>query len=58
MKKERLFIDNETGEILTESELLKEFNELKATEQTDAETFAEYINNCMSYNNGTLDEIE
>lgn len=46
----------ENGNIITEDELEKEFNKLKKTGDTEAETFAEYKRNCLE-KNGTLEIV-
>ena len=51
----RKFVD-ENGKIITREELKKEFNKLKRTGETEAETFLEYVNNCTS-KNGTLERV-
>lgn len=51
------FEDTETGEVLTVEDLTMEFNDLKASGETEAETVDQYISNCMWYNNGTLEEV-
>lgn len=50
----RKFYDTEKEEYITIEELEKEYNELKANNET--ESFKDYINNCMWWNNGTLEE--
>lgn len=62
MCKVRKWLDIECDEIVTEDELREEFAELQA-EDVNGEsghrdmTFAEYLNNCLTINNGTLEEI-
>ena len=53
----RKFRDTNTGEIITEEELRKEFEELKkeAPEEYDY-SFGNYIRNCTD-KNGTLEEV-
>lgn len=55
--KNRLWLDIETGELVTEAQLRREFIELQ--EDADSEygevTFEQYINNCLTINNGTLE---
>ena len=51
------FRDNETNEVVTIDDLVKEFADLKANNQTESTSFEEYVINCMDYNNGTLEEI-
>lgn len=48
------YYDFEREIFLSESDLEAQYNELKATGDTEAETFAEYRNNCMYHNDGTL----
>lgn len=52
----RMFFDVERQENVTEQELAWEFNWLRASHQTETETFGEYVANCLS-KNGTLIEI-
>ena len=54
---ERMFYDIESEELLTYSQLQKEYEELNANNETEAENFSEYLSNCMWYNNGTLKEV-
>lgn len=53
----RTFYDTEYDEYITFEQLEKEYEELKAKRETEAETFGDYVSNCMTYNNGTLEEI-
>ena len=53
----RTFYDTENNEYITIDQLEKEYEELKADGNTEAETFKDYINNCMTWNNGTLKEM-
>ena len=58
-KRERLFFDIETREIITEEVLAETLEELK---ECDPDTYGnitlgQYINNCLTINNGTLEEI-
>ena len=46
--------DSETDEILTLEDLQKEYQELKSEGNTEAETFNDYLQNCLE---GTLEEI-
>lgn len=50
-----LFWDFEREELLTEEQLKLEYEELKSNGGTEAETFTEYLDNCMEWNNGTLE---
>lgn len=46
----RRFLD-ERGHIVTEAELLEEFEQM---ENPDGRTFEQYVAACMDYNGGTL----
>jgi hypothetical protein len=48
---------DERGYFLTESELHKSFAELKANDETDCETYAEYVRECCG-KNGTLEKVK
>ena len=50
-----LFYDFENYEIITEEQLYAEYMELKTEGNTETETFADYVENCMDYNNGALE---
>ena len=57
-KRTRKFFDYNTEEILTEEDLAKELEELKKEDhEHDGMTLEEYINNCLTIHNGTLEEI-
>lgn len=51
----RKFVD-ERGAVITETELLNEFQKLKKAGETDAENFGIYVRNCLD-KNGTLEEV-
>lgn len=51
------FRDVEHNEIITIDELEAEYKELYANGETEAETFSDYIENCMTYNNGCLENM-
>lgn len=55
----RKFFDIETREIITEDVLRETLEELQLCDpRTYGDiTFAQYINNCLTINNGTLEEI-
>lgn len=57
--RERLFFDIETREIITEEILAETLVELKECNHSDYGniTLEQYINNCLTINNGTLEEI-
>lgn len=50
----KMYRDFETDEILTEDQLLVEYAELKANGDTEAESFEDYIQNCLE---GTLERF-
>ena len=50
------YLDVDRGKIYTRDELYKEFEILRLNRETDAETFGQYLNNCLS-KNGSLEEI-
>ena len=54
----RKFYDTEHDKEITLEELQAEFEDLKASGDTESETFEQYLSNCMTYNNGTLEEIQ
>ena len=51
------FYDTEHGNALDLAELMTEYDTLKADEATEAETFADYLQNCLTRNGGTLEPI-
>lgn len=55
----RFFYDIESREIISEAELLQEFLRLAEENPTEYKnvTFGQYLNNCLTINNGTLKEI-
>lgn len=54
----RLFYDTNTGEVLTDDDLARELAELqKQDHEHDGWTLADYIYNCLTINNGTLEEL-
>lgn len=53
----RQFQDIETNEIICLTQLKDEYIQLFADGETETKTFADYLKNCMYYNNGTLIEI-
>lgn len=54
---ERKFRDVETNEVLSLEFLRKEYEVLHAAGESEAESFDEYLDNCMTRNNGTLIEV-
>jgi hypothetical protein len=55
----RYFHDTESIRIVSETELLQEFIQLSQESPNEYEnmTFGQYLNNCLTINNGTLQEI-
>lgn len=55
----RYFHDIESIRIVSETELLQEFIKLSQENPTEYGnmTFGQYLNNCLTINNGTLQEI-
>lgn len=54
----RKFFDIETGETRTEHDLAMELEMLKRQDdEHDGIALGQYINNCLTINNGTLEEI-
>ena len=54
----KIFLDIESNEFVTEEQLAEEYKTLKNDGDTEAETFSDYLNNCMTTENGTLIFIE
>lgn len=60
----RTFRNTENGELYTLSELEKIFSEWLEQDASDEEReiyaghFGRWLNNCMTYNNGVLDEVK
>ena len=53
----RNFLDIETGDIITEQTLAETLELLKEDDDYKDITLEQYINNCLTTNNGTLEEI-
>lgn len=55
----RYFHDTESRQIVSETELLEEFVRLSQENPTEYGniTFGQYLNNCLTINNGTLMEV-
>ena len=53
----RNFLDIETGEIITEQLLAETLDLLKEDPDYKDITLNQYINNCLTINNGTLEEV-
>ena len=54
---EKLYYCRESEKLWTLEEL-KRFFETESDGKFDGETFGEWLNKCMYYNNGTLEEIK
>lgn len=54
-KKMYYYFDIDREKLYTLDYLVQDYNRLKAENETESETFKEYLNNCMTYNNGSLD---
>ena len=56
----RTFRCTENNEIFSLAMLEEDFNIFKAESPSeyDGMTFGEYLNNCMTYNNGSLEEVK
>ena len=57
MEKIKIFADSETNKLYSYAELKAEFQELKANNETECETFEEYRSSCMLEENGTLENV-
>ena len=55
-EKQRRFRDTENGEIITLSQLKREYKDLYESGETEAETFEDYLRNCLD-RDGFLEEI-
>lgn len=54
-----LFIDIESGEKITLEQLKKEYNENRQIQPTEYNySFTDYIRNCMTTHNGTLELVK
>ena len=54
----RKFYDINTEEIVTEEDLARELEELKLEDHEHDDVILEdYINNCLTIHNGTLEEV-
>lgn len=54
---ERMFLDLESGEILSLSELRSEYEDLYTSGEIETDSFEEYLRNCLS-KDGSLEEIQ
>ena len=53
----KLFFDIESGETVTLDQLYREYQMNVQNGNTAPCTFPEYVTNCLTRNNGTLEEI-
>lgn len=54
-----MWIDTNTGEYITAVQLREEYEENRKNNPEEFNySFEDYIQNCLTKNNGTLDEIE
>lgn len=51
------FYDTEHGNTLDLADLLMEYDTLKAENSTEAESFGDYLQNCLTRNGGTLEVV-
>lgn len=51
----KIFYDVESERYITIEELRQQYEELKEAGETEADFFEEYLDNCMTKNNGALD---
>lgn len=58
MKQIKRWHDVETGEIVTAEQLYAEYIDLMNSGDVERVTFAQYAFNCLTRNNGTLNEID
>lgn len=59
MAKVRKFYDINTEEVVTEEQLARELEVLKTEDhEHDGWTLEDYITNCLTRNNGTLEEVQ
>lgn len=53
-----MYIDIETGDIVTTEQLQSEYENMKQWQPEEyMYSFAEYVRNCLTENNGTLERI-
>ena len=54
-----IFLDIESGKLVTREQLEKEYREAQAENPEEySYSFADYIRNCLTVNNGTLETID
>lgn len=53
-----VFVDIESGDVVTKNQLFSEYSAFQAEDPEEYSfTFEEYIKNCLTSNNGTLEKI-
>lgn len=57
MKEDKIWRDIETEETFTYSEIRSEFDMQRKSKLTEAESLEEYLENCSTRRNGTLERI-
>ena len=54
---ELIYYDIETEEYITESDLFEEYEGYLDSPESENISFAQFINNCLTINNGTLERV-
>ena len=54
---EPIYYDTETEEYITESDLFEEYESYLNNPESENISFAQFINNCLTINNGTLERV-
>ena len=54
---EPIYYDTETEEYITESDLFEEYEDYLDSPESENISFAQFINNCLTINNGTLERV-
>lgn len=54
---EPIYYDTETEEYITESDLFEEYEGYLDSPESENISFAQFINNCLTINNGTLERV-
>ena len=54
---EPIYYDTETEEYITESDLFEEYEGYLDNPESENISFAQFINNCLTINNGTLERV-
>jgi len=53
-----MYIDIETNEIITTEQLFSEYESMRSAQPEEYNySFADYVHNCLTENNGTLEKI-